>query len=159
MRRLLATVLGALIFGSTRPAHANDAAYIGELAGFGVLIIADVVVGVGAVVAGIGSSVQTTRQPPTRGWAIASLVVGSLIGVLGAITGGVMLGSELDLRGWPVGWSIVGVSLVSSAVNITLGGINLSRIPAPSPLIDEAPDDLAESSRGTNPSIRLSFTW
>lgn len=149
MRLPFAIILTVLLVLAPVRARANDA-YVGELATFGILMIVDGVFLTGNMITAIGSSVETTDASPGRGWAIASIILGSLAGLFGVITAGMMLESDLELRSSPIGWSLVGISLASSATNLTLGIVNLARQP---------PDPHQELSNGPTTSMSFSFAW
>src|SRR5687767_11591520 len=93
MRRWFAWLLVLFSLWAPRTARAQT----GE--GFllaGVLFVGAGAVGVANVVGGIGSSVDLARSPPSRGWALVSLISGALAAAIATeliITAAVFAGS------------------------------------------------------------------
>lgn len=163
MRRVLAAFLALFLCSATpRTAHASHE--LGEAIGLVFLFALDVTASVGSTVTGIGSSVQLSRDPPTLGWSIASIVVGTLAGIAGAITTAVLIASDVDDDA-PGFWIFAGVPLALSAANLGIGIVNISRWGSAKPKAaprEERYDEVYEEdewSRGPSPGVGVSIAW
>jgi hypothetical protein len=161
MRRILAGVLAlSLLCAAPRTAHAQEE--IAEAIGLIFLFAIDTVASIGGTVTVIGSSVQASRPRPALGWSIASIVVGILAGLAGAITVAALVGSDLD-RDAPGFWVFAAVPLALSAANLSVGVVNLTRAGNARARPDEEEweevEEEDEWSRGPAPGIGLSIAF
>ncbi len=163
MRRLLAALLAVFLLTATPQTARAETDSVAVAVGFFFLFVLDTAASVGGTVTGIGSLVQLNRDPPGLGWSIASIVVGVLDGLVGAITLAALVGTDA-FDGAPGFWVFAGVPLFLTATNLTLGIINFSRWgsarrrpPDPEEDSEDAPED--EWSRGLAPGVTLSFSF
>jgi hypothetical protein len=146
MRRVLAAVLAvSLACAAPRTAEAQVDS-VGEAIGFIFLFTLDTLASIGGTVTGIGSGVQLGRHPPAIGWSIASIVVGTLAGLAGAITIASLVASDID-EDAPGLYLFAGIPLALCATNLTIGVINLTRSGARKPKrieLEEEYEDVIE---------------
>jgi hypothetical protein len=166
MRRLLAALLAlSLLCATPQTARAQAEDTLGNVVGFIFLFAIDTLAIIGGSVTAIGSGVQVSRSPPALGWSIASIVVGVLDGLAGAITLAALVASDFD-EDRPGVWGFAVVPLVLCAANLTLGVVNITRRSGVT--IDRTPDPEEweevdpqedEWSKGPAPGLGLSFSF
>ena len=163
MRRIYAAVLAIVLF-STAPRSAHASHEIGQAIGLVFLFALDTAVSIGGTVTGIGSAVQLGRDPPTLGWSIASIVLGSLAGIAGAITTGALVGSDVD-DGSPGLWIFAAIPYALCATNLTIGVVNVTRWggakarPRDDEEYEEVEVEEDEWSKGPSPGVGVSVSF
>jgi hypothetical protein len=166
MRRILAALLAlSLLCATPQPAQAQAEDTLGTAIGFIFLFAIDTLAIIGGSVTAIGSGVQVNRSPPALGWSIASIVVGVLDGLAGAITLAALVASDFD-EDAPGFWAFAVLPLALCAANLTLGVVNIVRRSGATP--DRTPDpreyeeveqEEDEWSKGPAPGIGVSIAF
>src|SRR5688572_7566594 len=157
MRRILAGLLALALLMAT-PRNASASHEVGEAIGFIFLFAIDTLATIGGSVTGIGSGVQISRDPPKLGWSIASIVVGTLVGLAGAITVAALVASDLD-EDAPGFWVFAGVPLALCAVNLTVGVLNLTRYTGREPPLEDEYEEVEEEEWSYAPGAAVSFAF